>query len=239
MPNSGGLISAEHDWKTYQASSISSCSYLIPLHLQPGGDNIAPAILDFFKAELHQWIALAFAHTCITTPFDDFVYVMSLERTEEEPRQGYAIFELSLLCHVSDFIWAFQEWSQFFVDGRKGWKVKSRIKGFTGDQVLRGDSFLGSLVPHRINRTPPTEINIRPLVANPRPFDKKVTTSILLHVLTHTLTAQVFLWDDAHKCPDLMKLLWMATRVNDRRRFSWGDIRLDRRAPESWEYVPE
>jgi hypothetical protein len=235
----GGSLAAEHDWKAYQASSISSCAYMVPLRLQPGSDKVHPALEEPFKAELHQWIALAFGHTCIKTPFDNFVYVMSLKRTDEEPRQGFALFELWLLCHITEFVWAFQEWSQFFLDGSKDWKLRSRVKGFTGDQMLNGDSLLGELVPHRIRRLPPTGISILPLVERPKPFDQLVTTSTLLHLMADSLTTKLVVWDDADRCPDLIKVLSMATRINDRRRFSWGDIQLDRGNPESWEYVPQ
>jgi len=34
-----------------------------------------------------------------------------------------------------------------------------------------------------------------------------------------------------------MKVLSMGARISDRRRFSWGEIKLDRTNPESWEYV--
>jgi hypothetical protein len=173
--SSGGSVSTEHDWKVYQASSISSCSYLIPLRLQSGSDEVEPAIVDPLKDELHQWIALAFGHACIKTPFDDFVYLMSLERIDGPPKQGLALFELSLL---------------------------------------------GKLVPHRIRRLPPGEIGIQPFLESPKRFDRVVTTSILLHLMAKALTKRLILWDGVDKCPDLMKVLSMAARTDDRRRFS-------------------
>jgi hypothetical protein len=190
-----------------------------------------------FKGHLHQWIALAFGHTCLTTPFDDFVYVLSLEPHDAEPRQGTAPFILSLLCHITEFVWAFEEWSPYFLDGKKEWKSKSRVTGFIGEQVIRGDSLLGKLVPHRIRRLPPAGISLEPLVDFPKPYDKCVTTSTLLHLMSGALTSRFVVWDDADKSPDMMKVLSMAARMNDRCRFSWGDIRLDRTAPERWEYV--
>lgn len=236
--NSGGSVSVEHDWMAYQASGISSCCFLIPLRLLPESDEVDPEFVEALKAQLCQWIVLAFGHTCIKTPFDDFVYLMSLERVDEECKQGFAPFEFSLLCHISDFIWAFQEWAQFFLGGETEWKKTSRMKGFTGDQVFRGDSFLGELVPHRIRRLPPAEITVEPLVQHPKPFDQRVTTSILLHLMAHALTTRLILWDDADNCPDLMKVLSMTAKINDRKRLSWGDIKLDRRNPESWVYAP-
>lgn len=237
LSEGGIIVPVPHEWKAFQGSTISSCSFLTPLRLLPGGDQVDPEFMEPFKAQLHQWIALAFGHTCLTTPFDDFVYVLSLERHDEEPRQGIAPFVLSLLCHITEFVWAFEEWSPYFLDGKKDWKAKSRVKGFTGEQVLRGDSLLGELVPHRIRRLPPAEISLEPLVNFPKPYDRRVTTSTLLHLMAGALTTKLVVWDDADKSPDLMKVLSMADRIGKTSRFSWGDIKLDRTDPEQWEYV--
>jgi hypothetical protein len=231
------VLPVPHDWKAFQGSSISSCGFLTPLRLLPGSDQVDPEFLKPFVEHLHQWIALAFGHTCLATPFDDFVYILSLERAEEEPRQGSVPFVLSMLCHITEFVWAFEEWSPFFLDGKKDWKAKSRIKGFTGGQLLRGGSLLDEMVPHRIRRMPPAEISLEPLVDFPKPYDRLVTTSTLLHLMAGALTTKLVLWDEADKSPDLVKVLSMADKIDRTRRFSWGDIKLDRTDPEKWEYV--
>ena len=90
---------------------------------------------------------------------------------------------------------------------------------------------------HRIRRLPPAEISIEPLLEFPRPYDRQVTTSTMLHLMAGALTTKLVVWDDADKSPDLMKVLSMANRIDRKRRFSWGDIKLDRTDPEKWEYV--
>jgi hypothetical protein len=39
------------------------------------------------------------------------------------------------------------------------------LLSYRGEQLLRGDSLLGELVPHRIRRLPPSEISLEPLEA--------------------------------------------------------------------------
>jgi len=50
--------------------------------------------------------------------------------------------------------------------------------------------------------------------------------------MANALTTKLVIWDDADKSPDLMKVLSMGARISDRRRFSWGEIKLDRTNPE-------
>jgi len=57
--------------------------------------------------------------------------------------------------------------------------------------VLRGNSLLGDLVPHRIRRLPPAEILLEPLAERPKPYDQRVTTSTLLHLMANALTTKL------------------------------------------------
>jgi len=49
------------NWNAFQGSSISSCSLLTRSVCYRVADAVDPAFVEAFKAQLHQWIALAFA----------------------------------------------------------------------------------------------------------------------------------------------------------------------------------
>ena len=72
------------------------------------------------------------AHVCMTTPFDYFVYVLSVEKDERVHRtRGNIPYILSLHCHVTAFIWAFEQLAQCFLEGRTD-RVSSRLKSLPG-----------------------------------------------------------------------------------------------------------
>jgi hypothetical protein len=172
----------------------------------------------------------------MTTPFDDFVYLLSLERGERESKEGYVPFTLTLHCHITDFVWAFQEWMQCFIEGRTE-RVSSWIRSLPGGQTLRVHPQLGKLVPHRICRSGAQSVLVQELSGRPIPMDRGVTTSKLLRVLSVMLNSQVIVWDAADSSPDLEKILRLAAHINEVGRFSWDQVRVDRRNPESWEFI--
>lgn len=223
------------DWTVLQLSKVSS--YEIPIRF-PGSDAGVVDLQTFekFSDRMHQFLAYALGHTCITTPFDDFVYLLSLERDNRKSEHGYLPFTLSLHCHITAFVWAFQEWMQFFVEGSTT-EVSRRVRSLPGDQTLHIHPQFGKLVPHRISRSGASSITIQELAGRPIPMDRGANTSTLLRILAVVLNSQVVVWDGADASPDLEKVLEMGASINDAGRFSWDQIHIDRQNPETWEFV--
>ena len=216
---------------------MSSFEVCVRLPQKGGTDEVDPGRLDTFRERLLYWIALSFRHACVATPFDDFVYVLSCERASRESEPGFIPFDLSLFCHITAFVWAFQEWAQFFIEGRTNWRPGSRLWDLPGEQRLNADARLGKLLPYRISRSGPTSILIRGVADRAISTADKLNTSGLLRLLSVILKSGVIVWDDADQSPDLVKVTSMAAKISDSGRFSWDQVRIDRDDPESWEFV--
>ena len=228
---------ASGNWQELQLSRVSSFEVPVRLPQRAGTDEVDPVALHKFSEHLLHWLALSFRHTCVATPFDDFVYVLSFERAARQSEPGFIPFDLSLFCHITAFVWAFKEWAQFFIKGRTDWKPGSRLRDLPGEQWLDADARLGKLLPYRISRSGPTSILIRGVADRPISMADKLNTSGLLRLLSVILKSKVIVWDDADQSPDLVKVTSMATEISDSDRFSWDQVRIDRDDPESWEFV--
>ena len=149
---------------------------------------------------------------------------------------GYVPLDLTVHCHISDFVWAFREWSQFLIEGKTEWGTRARLKTLPGEQALTIRSRFGHLVPHRIRRQPPDAVAIEALSGVPIPTDRSVNTSALLRILSLILNEDVLMWNVDGDCPDRDKVLSVAGQIRDD-GFSWDRVRLDRADPEQWQYV--
>jgi hypothetical protein len=149
-------------------------------------------------------------------------------------------FDLCLFCHITAFIWAFEEWARLFLEGKTDWKAESRLRDLPGDQRLDAmDVDFGKMMPCRISRSGPSSISLRGLAGRPIPTTARLKTSALLRVVSVILKSEMVTWDNADRSPDFEKVMSMVTRVSDTGRFSWNQIRIDRDDPEPWEFVAD
>ncbi len=226
-----------NEWNSHQSGKIASCNFTVRVHTKSTLAEYEYAI-DKFSEYLHLWISHAFRHTCVATPAEDFVYILTMERSKDRSEAGCTHFDLVLLCHITEFVWAFQEWAQFFLDGKNEWHATSRVRSYPGDQALHLKGTLGRDIAYRIFRRPPGAIEIQQLGSPKFSPGEPVTTSTLLCLLAHVMNRNPVIWDDADMCPDMAKVVSMGIRITDL-GFSWNDFTLDRTNPERWEYTPK
>lgn len=226
------------DWKIPQSSKISS--YEVPIRLPRSADGkmVDAEYFEKYSDNVNRLLSYAFGHTCVTTTFDDFVFILSLERGDWETEPGYFPFVLSIHCHVTAFMWAFQECCHCFIEGKTD-RMSSRMRALPGDQTLDIRTQFGEFLPHRIYRSGPTQISIEDLSGKGIPMDRPVTSSTLLRLLAVAQGSEVVVWDDADACPDMRKVLQTLGRINDAGHFTWDHFQIDRSDPEQWEFVGE
>lgn len=226
------------DWEIPQASKISS--YEVPIRLPRSADGkmVDADYFEKYSDNVNRLLSYSFGHTCVTTQFDDFVFILSLERGDWETEPEYFPFLLSIHCHITAFVWAFQECCQCFIEGKTD-RMSSRMRGLPGDQTLDIRTQFGEFLPHRIYRSGPTQICIEDLSGKGIPMDRPVTASTLLRLLAVAQGSEVVVWDDADACPDMRKVLQTLGRINDASHFTWDHFQIDRDDPEQWEFVGE
>lgn len=227
-PNRPGI----HDWQSSQTSKISS--YGIPLRFEIGEHGALPFRLEEYSDGINHVIFWAFSHTCMTTPFDDFVYVLSFEQEQRETEPGYISFTLTLHCHITAFVWAFEKLARHFIEGDR---QPSGLYSLPGEQKVEVGTQLGRFIPTRVCRTGATSVSIQQCSDKRIGLDGPVTTSTLLRVLAASVNNRVLIWDDADLCPDFQKLMSMLVKIDAVNGFSWSDFRIDRADPEKWQYV--
>lgn len=221
------------NWQALQSSKICSYEVQVKLPLAAGGEDVAPAHLDAFTDSINKLVTWAFCHTCVTTPFDDFVYVLAFERDRRDCEPGYAPFILGVHCHITAFVWAFEGLARHFMEGGS----QPSLQSLPGEQVVRIAAVFDKCVPTRICRTGATSILIHQLSDERIGLDGPVNTSTLLRVLAASVNHKILIWDDADLCPDYGKMLATYVKINDAGGFNWSDFMIDRAAPESWRYV--
>lgn len=224
------------NWQSLQLSKIAT--YAAPIRLPTQNDNkgIDKEVFEKFSDQFNQLISIAFGHACVTTPYDDFVYVLSIEKDSRDCETGYVPFVLSLHCHVTAFIWAFEQLAKVFFEGTAS-GVPNQLRSLPGDQAVDVHPQFERFVPHRICRTGATKISIQHLAERPIPLDNGASTSVLLRILAVTLNSNLLIWDNADSSPDWEKVVEMLAKISDANRFKWDDFELDRNDPEKWKYV--
>jgi len=228
-------LSEATEWTKLQSSKIASYEIAIRLPLTSSCDSVLPEALENFHQRIFQYLSFAFGHTCLTTPCDDFVFLLSVERAERDSEPGYGSFILSIHCHITAFVKAFQEWCDLFISGSRE-APPSQPRSLPGDQVLDVPPGFGKMIAHRIKRSGPNRISMQHVRNGPALQNHKMTTSGLLCVLSGMFNHKTMIWDDAERSPDVEKVMSMVVEISDR-GFAWDAIQLDRSNPESWEYA--
>lgn len=225
------------NWEAFQLSRVST--YSVPICLRgDGAGSVDNAAFARFNDQLHSMLSYAFGHACVTTPYDEFVYLLSLDHEERTTKPGHIPYVLTLHCHITAFVWAFEEFSRLMIEGSSA-SVSHLMRSLPGEQVIRVEPCFGRLVPHRIARSSGQSILIQHLADRKLPSDCKTTTSVLLRFLSIMLNNGCVVWDQADKCPDMEKVLSMAAKIADSTSFSWEQLQLDRSNPEAWEFIGE
>ncbi len=227
------------NWQALQLSKIATYDAPIRLPAKDGisdGHGLDQEVFEKFSDRLNELVSYAFGHACVTTPYDDFVYVLSLEKDSRDCESGYVPFILSLHCHVTAFVWAFEQLAKLFFEGTAT-SVPRQFRSLPGDQMLDVRPRFARFVPHRINRTGATRISIQHLAERPIPLDNGANTSVLLRILAVTLNSNLLIWDNADSSPDWEKVVGMLAKISDANRFKWDDFEIDRNDPEKWKYV--
>ncbi len=202
----------QEDWHSLQMSRIALYTAPIRFPVAADGIGVDKVRLEKFSDDLHRFLSYAFGHVCMTTPFDDFVYILSVEKDERDTETGYLPFVMTLRCHITAFIWAFEDLASWFLEGRVE-RPSSRLKSLPGDQVLDVHPRLEQCVAHRICRTGATRISIQELENRPIPLDGPATTSTLLRILSVVVKSQLLVWDNADSSPDWEKVVSMLAHL--------------------------
>ena len=223
-------------WKRLQTSKIAS--YTVPIRLPRGPDGRVTAKAAKVLQERLGWIlAYSFGHVCLTSPFDDFVFILSVEPETRETEPGFVPLTVAVHCHITAFVWAFQEWCQVMIE-RSLERPSARMRFLPGQQEIDLQVQFGNFVPVRIWRAG-TQISIHQMLDSKPPMKQKFTTSTLLRFLAWAMHSPFLIWDDADDCPDLEKIMGMMSDINDGGHFRWDYFHINRNKPESWKYVGE
>jgi hypothetical protein len=222
------------EWKRLQTSKIGS--YFVPIRLPEVPDGqVTDEGLEKLQDTLARILTYSFGHVCVTSPFDDFVFILSVEREDTETEPGFVPLTLAVHCHITAFVWAFQEWCQVLIEGSAD-RPSARMRSLPGRQAIDIQIQFGEFVPVRIWRAG-TQISIHHVLGPKPPMKRKVTTSTLLRFLGWVINSPVLIWDDADDCPDLEKILNMMGDINDGGHFRWDYFHVNRNKPESWKYI--
>ena len=92
-------------WKKSQASTI--CSYEFPFFPPTHEGRTDAAVVRQFFERIQQIIALAYRVTAATTPFEDFVYLLSVEEIDL-PAHASIVIRTEIHCHLTKFVEVFQ-----------------------------------------------------------------------------------------------------------------------------------
>lgn len=217
--------------KPFQSSKVSSIYLPLRLPEAPGSGDVDPKMFEQFAGLIFTTICQSFAHTCVTTGHEDFVFLLTFQKSDCERQPGYVPIDLEIRCHISEFVRAVEEQLNAVFTG----KAASSLKKLHSEQIFRIIMDVGRDLPFRIRRIPPSEIVVERVDGLPAPPDKHMTTSALLCFLSNALKKQILIWDDADQHVDLRKIMMLLHRAE--KRFSWDEIRIDSNNPETWEYL--
>jgi hypothetical protein len=211
------------EWKRLQTSKIGS--YTVPIRLPEGPDGrVTDEAAEILQETLGRILAYSFGHVCVTSPFDEFVFILSVEPENRETEPGFVPLTVAVHCHITAFVWAFQEWCQVIIEGSAD-RPSPRMRSMPGTQAIDLRVQFGHFVPVRIWRAG-TQISIHQMLDSKPPMKRKVTTSTLLRFLARAIHSPVLIWDNADDCPDLEKILSMMRDINDAGHFRWDYFHL-------------
>lgn len=221
----------DRSWSMSQASTI--CSYEFPFFVPVHEGRPDTDISNRFFERLQQIIGLAYWVTATTTPYDDFVYLLSAEEVEL-PVEGYTAIRTELHCHLTKFVAVFQAKCEQEFE-HKEVELPREIESVPDGIELEMNAGPGRFVPYRISRTGPTSVWLRGLIGRPDESPPVDTTSGVLALLHGMLTNKCIVWDDFKWTDETRKAVSFMAAVSDRGGFSFSQITLDRNDPEHWE----
>ena len=78
------------NWEAFQLSRVST--YSVPICLRgDGAGSVDNAAFARFNDQLHSMLSYAFGHACVTTPYDEFVYLLSLDHEERTTKPRHML----------------------------------------------------------------------------------------------------------------------------------------------------
>ena len=221
----------DESWSMSQASTI--CAYEFPYFVPVHDGKTDTDISNHFFERLQQIIALANWVTATTTPYDDFVYLLTTEEVKL-PVELYTAIRTELYCHLTKFVAVFQAKCEQEFE-HKEVELPPEMESAPDDIELEMNAGPGRFVPHRISRTGPKSVWLRELASRPRENPPVDTTSGMLAILHGMLTNKCIVWDDFKWTDETRKAMSFMAAVSDKGEFSFSQITLDRNNPEYWE----
>ena len=217
-------------WSASQASTISR--YEFPFFVRVHDGEPDTEIANRFFERLQQIIGLAYWVTATTTPYDDFVYLLSAEEVEM-PVDGYTAIRSEVHCHLTKFVEVIQAKCELEFEN-KAVQLPPEIGAVPDSLELEMSAGPGLFVPHRISRTGPKSIWLRDFISRPHESPPVDTTSGMLALLHGMLTNKCIVWDDFKWTDETRKAVSFMAAVSDAGQFSFSQISLDRNDPEKW-----
>jgi hypothetical protein len=229
LPGMGG----QDENKPLQSSKIAR--FYLPLKFPTLGNStkVDADVFGTFSDVMLDAFSRCFQHTCVKTGRDDFVFLLTLERSDRETDPDFVPYDFEVIFHVTEFVRVLEARLGFIYAGTPS--SPPRLRKFGGDHMAKLDSNFGWRMPHRIWRDPPSTIRIQLLDGICATAGGKINTSALLCLLSAGLNHQTIIVDGDDQFPDLEKVLKVFDRKKGR-HFSWDSISLDQEDPESWEY---
>lgn len=175
---------------------------------------------------------MAYWATAHTTPYDDFVYLLSFEPIEL-PFNGFKVFRTELHCYLTSFVAMFQAKCEQELE-HKAVQLPAALDNVPDGLELIMQAQGGAFVPYRISRHGARSVWLRELVTRPHECPPVSTTSGLLALLHGVLNKKTIIWDDFKWTKGTEKAMSLMATISDSGRFSFNQITLDREDPESW-----
>lgn len=224
----------DHEHKHRQSSKIASCYFPVRFPKKGGTNDVDPDVFVNYVQFLLESFCRCFGHTCVLTGTEDFVFLLTLEKSDRDAEPGFVPYDLELYCHITEFVRSLEERLNYLVNGATG--PTPVLKTLAGDQVLEQRIHLGRNVSHRIYRRPPSGVLVEHVGGVPLSADKRTTTSALLCLLAKILGGgKVLIWDEIETYPDALKVMTFLDWIGDH-GFTWDALRVDPKHPETWEY---
>lgn len=217
-------------WSKTQTSTI--CSYDFPFPVPEHDGEVDTNITNRLFQRLQHIIGLAYWVTATTTPYDDFVYLLSFEPTDVLS-EGYRVFRTELHCHLTTFVRMFQAKCEQELE-QKDVEIPNEIQNAPDDLELMMNAQRGRFVPYRISRHGAKSIWLRELISRPYQSPPVGTTSGLMALLHGVLNNKTIIWDDFEWTDDTKRVMNFMAVIADSGTFSFDQIALDRSDPERW-----
>ena len=179
-----------------------------------------------FAKLMRQVVGCAFYNSCLSTPYEDFVFLASFIAPKVAPQDEKMTFRFEISCHVTHFVSTFQELMDAMLK-RTSDEYLSLLSNYPDDLAMQSEFAWDQLTPHRITRTGPKSMILNP--AKPiRSLEPPFSTSSLLSLLGQIYTTHMLIIDDYSGTEGTENIMKYLARINDTGRFSLDDIVLDK-----------